>query len=548
MLRSLAVATIFLLAGGGALAQDPGTLHIRVAVAAPGQPPAPVAMHALLISDNPASGLPRRIFTGPDGTADVKLRPGNYTVESDRPVAIGGRVFQWTELVDIVAGADTLLELSAANAEVVEAPAEAPAVAASAAPPEANASSLLTAWQNSVVALWSPTAHGTGFLVDATGLIATSHGVVGTATSVEVQLDPTTKVAAIVLASDADRDVAVLAADPGPFAGRRPVPVTCQGATSALAEDEEVFAVSTPLTGGTTIGDGEIREIAGRMIDTDLALPVGSAGAPAFAANGTLIGIVTAGDDTNGAARGEWQVTRIESACDLIARAAESRKTAAVPGPARLPVETRGPLAEDLLAEVAKGRAGSLKPYTMSASDFDVVFITPVMIHAAQDVERGASRSRSEAPDRESLVRPLLDFANWSAYVESRPAVIFVRVTPKMVESFWTTVGRYAARTQGVDLPPFKRVSAGFSHLRAYCGGVEVTPVHPFKLEQRVSEDEAIYEGLYAFDPDAFGPECDGVKLELYSEKTPSRADTRVVDPKILEQVRRDVGLLDTRR
>ena len=44
--------------------------------------------------------------------------------------------------------------------------------------------------------------------------------------------------------------------------------------------------------------------------------------------------------------------------------------------------------------------------------------------------------------------------------------------------------------------------------MRAFCGDAEVTPIHPFKLEQRVSETDAIYEGLYVFDPGALGPQC----------------------------------------
>ena len=42
-------------------------------------------MH-LLISDNPATGAPRRVVTSLEGTVDVRLRPGNYTVESDEPL------------------------------------------------------------------------------------------------------------------------------------------------------------------------------------------------------------------------------------------------------------------------------------------------------------------------------------------------------------------------------------------------------------------------------------------------------------------------------
>jgi hypothetical protein len=64
-----------------------------------------------------------------------------------------------------------------------------------------------------------------------------------------------------------------------------------------------------------------------------------------------------------------------------------------------------------------------------------------------------------------------------------------------------------------------------------------VTPVHPFKLERRVAEAEAIYEGLYVFDPGALGPHCGTVKLVLYSEKAPEKGDTRLVDPKVLQRI-----------
>jgi hypothetical protein len=120
------------------------------------------------------------------------------------------------------------------------------------------------------------------------------------------------------------------------------------------------------------------------------------------------------------------------------------------------------------------------------------------------------------------------------------PPVLLVRATPRFVEGFWTTVARGAARTQGVSLPPIKHFKSGFLRLRAFCGDAEVTPVHPFKLEQRVSDSEAIYEGLYAFDPGALGPQCGSVKLVLFSEKEPEKGETRVVDQAVVEQVWQD--------
>jgi hypothetical protein len=76
--------------------------------------------------------------------------------------------------------------------------------------------------------------------------------------------------------------------------------------------------------------------------------------------------------------------------------------------------------------------------------------------------------------------------------------------------------------------------------MRAFCGDAEVTPIHPFKFEQRVSESDAIYEGLYVFDPGALGPHCGTVKLVMYSEKEPEKSDTRVVDPRVLQQIWQD--------
>src|SRR5205823_11836124 len=107
---------------------------------------------------------------------------------------------------------------------------------------------------------------------------------------------------------------------------------------------------------------------------------------------------------------------------------------------------------------------------------------------------------------------------------------------PKLTESFWTTVARGAAYTQGAQLPPIKHFKPGFSRLRALCGDVEVTPIHPFILNQRVSETDAVREGLYVFDPQALSPSCTSVKLMLYSEKTPDKPDSRTVELQIIER------------
>ena len=118
MLRALLFATLVLVSSRAASGQELSVLHIKVVVVDAERKATPVPRHALLISDNPASAPPRQIVTALDGTADVRLRPGNYTVESDRPVVFQGKAYQWTQMVDIVAGRDAVLELTADNAEV----------------------------------------------------------------------------------------------------------------------------------------------------------------------------------------------------------------------------------------------------------------------------------------------------------------------------------------------------------------------------------------------------------------------------------------------
>ena len=81
MLHALALATLFAVLPGVASGQALGVLHIKVTLTDAARALVPVPRHALLISDNPATSTPRRVVTAADGTAEVRLRPGNYTVE-----------------------------------------------------------------------------------------------------------------------------------------------------------------------------------------------------------------------------------------------------------------------------------------------------------------------------------------------------------------------------------------------------------------------------------------------------------------------------------
>jgi hypothetical protein len=519
--RALLVATLLAIGSSAASAQALSTLHITVTLTDAAGKTTPVPRHALLISDEPPTTEPRRIFTTLAGTVDVSLRPGRYAVESDQPALFEGKRYEWVQRLEIVAGRDATLALTAGNASV----GTGPAAATSATPSATDPSFLASQWQESVVALWTPTQHASGFVVDGRGLIVTNQRVLGTATSAEVQFAPDVRVRATVLALDPARDVAILWVNPSLVASVRPLPLGCGQTRPSVANGQELYTVDVGMPGQKRLTPGDVTGVGPRLILSDLRLVRASAGGPVFTASG-LIGFTTI-DDRDTDVRSDTRIVRIDQACELIASAEKKMAETTPPDSMHLPLDPR-PVAVSALSEAVKSRAGSLSPYAMSATDFDITFITPVHIYGAKDQVR----------------RPVMDFGNWSEYLADYPRALLVRVTPKMAEGLWAKVARGAAMTQGMSLPPMKRAKAGFLRMRASCDDAEVTPIHPFVVEHRVSQTEAIYEGLYVFDPAALGPSCGVVKLTVYSENEPDKGDARVVDQKVLQQITRDFAPL----
>jgi S1-C subfamily serine protease len=538
-MRHAWVLAALLVFPGASSGQAPGVLRIAVTLPDAAQAPTPVPRHALLISDNPATREPRRLVTAADGTVAITLPPGSYTVESDRPVNFLGKAYQWTQMVDVVAGRDATLALSLENADVV--PLTASSSATGTAAPESDPSFLLGKWQESIVAVWTPTSRATGFVVDGRGLIATDRNAVGLATSVEVQLSPAVKVPARVLVSDGTRDVAIVWVDAGLISESPPLPLLCPPAAApSLDEGQEIVTIAAPHRRSKDLVWGSLTAFQPRAIETDLGLPFGGAGGPVFNQAGAVVGLTSLPPDDDVRRAPDAMVARLGIICEAMSAAQPKMQGAAPPPPNRLPVEPTRPYPADALQDATRGSTGPVTPPVASSSDFDVSFITPPVVARAQQRSGWTGGSSGRSPEAEARLGRLTDFGAWSGYFADRPPVLIVRVTPKMVEGFWKRLAREAARTQGAALPPFKDFKSSFLRMRAACGDVDVPPIHPFVLEHRVSEKDVIREGLYVFDPDGFGPRCGHVSLSLYSEKAPEKADMLTVDPAVLGQIWQD--------
>ena len=219
---------------------------------------------------------------------DVRLRPGNHTIESDEPLVFQGRSDQWRQTVDSV-GRDASVNMTAANAVTAET-----SQSETLAPGQASPSELLMEWQANVVNLWSATARGAGFVLDRRGLILTNERVVGSSTSVEVQFTATTKVQGHVLVRDREKNVAVIWIYPLLVAAIPPAKLGyTEDGESDLKEGQDVFAVDASVLDQKTLLSGRLTRADTRVIASDIRFDISSSGVPILAANGDIIAITT---------------------------------------------------------------------------------------------------------------------------------------------------------------------------------------------------------------------------------------------------------------
>lgn len=501
------------------------TSAVRITVTLPGdaQRPTPVPRHLLLISDNPATTVPRRVLTGPDGSVSLQLVPGSYTMESDRPVLLAGKSYEWTQTIDVVAGRSVTLALTADNASITEAPASSTDDALIGGP-----TFLPGKWLGSIVGIWTPTMRVTGFLFDVRGLIATRALGVAKGATVAVQVSADLKVSARVVSSDPSRDVGIVWVHPSVLAGRGPVPLGCE-APAALAGQEAITALAAPLRRPADSTSGEVTGSSPFALETDLRLGFGGAGGPVFNDAGAVVGLTAVAPETDRNRSGDVMIVRAGILCEALAAAQPALSSGTPPEPLALPVE---PPHRDSAGEVAKVSSLATPP-VLSSDDFDIAIITPRIIQQVRDNDRTGGRT-GRSPEAEARIGRLTEFGDWTDYFADLPPVVAVRVTPKLVEGFWKRVAREAARTQGADLPPFKNFKSSFVRMRVSCGTADVVAIQPFVIEHRTSDTKLIREGLYVFDPASFGPSCGRVTLSIYSESAPEKADTITIDASLL--------------
>ncbi len=138
---------------------------------------------------------------------------------------------------------------------------------------------------------------GSGFIVDATGIVITNNHVIGDANDITVILHDGTRLKAEIVGKDAKVDLAVLKVK-----SDKPLPAVKLGDSDKLRVGDWVIAVGNPFGLGGSVTAGIVsargRDIGSGSYDdyiqTDAAINKGNSGGPLFNSDGEVVGINTA--------------------------------------------------------------------------------------------------------------------------------------------------------------------------------------------------------------------------------------------------------------
>lgn len=407
--------------------------------------------------------------------------------------------------------------------------------------------------QSSVVTVWSETGHGTGFIFDKDGLIMTNQHVVGPSEYIAVQFDQRTKVPAVVLASNIEKDVAILWIDLTLIPGATVAPLaTPNESEPPVVEGERVLTIGSPLNQRKIMTTGVASKVEARAIISDININHGNSGGPLFNSIGEVVGITTFGDFTMQGGPGISGIVRIEETLPLISEARSKMAGPPKPKSRLLPVEPTDTFPIEAIKEVAMAKKFDDDKYIFGLGDYRIALATPTLLYRLQtEAEREAAKTKEKRNKKEGAVqgtyRPFDEFRNWGEYVGLYKPVFFVHAMPNAGESFWGAVGRGVAANYGIHLRANIRYKTDFYRMKLFCGDKEIEPIHPAKLflmmkekNQFVKAQDATYAGFYAYPAEAISPACGQARLEVYSEKNPNKADVKRLDTKTLERIAKD--------
>jgi len=478
------------------------------------QKPVPSFRVTLERAENPGAEA-IELKTALDGTCQKSLPSGKYKLTSPQPIEFQGKRYSWA--IDVtVSGTQQVIELTNDNAK-----SEALVTEIKTSPSAGGSNDLNVLFEklkNSVVKVRAEAHDGSGFIVDPSGLVVTNNHVVESSGYVAVQFDQKRKVLAKVLATDTDKDIAVLWANLQAFPEVAIANLVPSDTPSQLVVGERVFTIGCPLGREKVLTTGVVSKVETKAITSDININPGNSGGPLFNLRGEATGITRAG------LRLLASIVPIAEVRPVIEQARQKMAGGSPPAADLLPVEPTDFFPSDALVSLLqRPEKMDTKPYFFPVGQFEVGVLTPSVRYylghrEEMDLARKAAKRTGGDPSQTKAPAQAVEHA------QDYPPTLIVRVVPKF-SVMWKV--------------KFKN---GFQKMRLLCGGKEISPIDPGRSDYELRDArnrviDTTMQGFYSYPPDAISPSCGAVSLEIFSEKDPNTPITQPVETATVERV-----------
>jgi len=438
------------------------------------------------------------LITKLDGTCERVVPTGRYELVTPHAIDLQGRRYTWS--MDVALNrAQEMLELTNDNAIVQRVPAAVGTPMNNVSGDGSDLSLLFERLKKSTVTVRADSREGSGFIVDASGLVVTNNHVVEFSRYLAVLFDQKHKATAQVLATDPRKDIAVLWVNLQAFPEAVIAPLLPSEPSSQVRVGERVFTIGSPLGREKVFTSGFISKVERTSIFSDVNINPGSSGGPLFNLRGEVTGITSAQMHLLAS------IIPIDEARPVLERARRELSGASPPSAELLPVEPDDFFPADaLLSLLRHHQRMDVKPYFLTAGEFRVKILTPPLRYyfynkdEIRATHKGSKHSRQDSQQDELPERALEDAQ------EYQPTVL-IQIVPK--HGLWN-----------------RQFKDSFRSMRLLCAGKEVPPIDPGRSQFELPGNHikgTTTAGFYSYQPDAISPNCDNAKLEIFSENSP---------------------------
>lgn len=518
----------------------------------------PVPLHGFRLLSDADSSIAIPGMSGLDGLAEGLVPAGSYRLVSQEAAMVNGVAYSWDVAIYVNEVGVAELDLTNVNATIDS------TIANELEATGRKLEDAVVAYRrvrSSVFRVESGAGHGTGFLVDSeAGLVVTNAHVVANQTNASITLDSVTRVPAVILARDQDRDVAILGIAPSFLGALEALPLAQPRATRSIVEaGERVFAIGFPLNQQQVLTTGIVSSVRDGAIISDVNINPGNSGGPMLNYAAVVVGVNTFLNvsGTGPGISGAIVATEIWPVLEEARLSLDTMPPAPAIALPTMPLTTYS--LKTLRAHVDTISAKRLKEYRKhDVAKADIAVQTPVtLLLAARAYDEEVSKDRrqretSAGIDPNVRYSSMQEFRDWYRFASDfLTPVVLLQVSPQVGETTGSMFGSIVASLGGTKAKATYKFKSDVLEVKFFRNGVPIypirggsVPVERYVDEQWVSLKDVANFGSYVLSPLVFAPDTMGtppsIVIEVVDLKDNGRSHCRELPKKLVAYIWND--------